>query len=548
MFFVEMGVSRKVFVLKPAHLLGLLDLEVLLFCMMIMALQLMVPLPLTSLMMLINVIFPLSGMFFKWKKEIPIIKGFYQRLKLLKKMEKKNSRPQFIHVKTTIGAGSSKQGTPATHGSPLGDAEIEKLKTSYGFDPKVKFFVHNDTKKYYTDVVIPRASGKKVEWTALLAKYATAFPKEYAEFLTFTSAPKPSTDDQLAAVLAKVPKFKFGDKEEATRKVSEAVLNGFAAQNPFLIGGSADLACCTFARINTSKYIETKDFSGRNIPFGIREHGMFAIGNGIAAYLPSLIPFVSTFLVFAGYGFGALRIAALSNLPVVYILTHDSVFVGEDGPTHQPVEVISQLRAFPDVYVYRPADGKEMVGAYLWATEVNPKKVKGGRHPAVILGTRQVLPQLEGTDELKTLKGAYVVLETEKKKPKLDAILLATGSEVTLAITAANILAASGLYLRVVSAPSLEVYAEQSLAYKQSVLLGAGNTPVPILSVEAGVTDGWSRYAHGSIGVNTYGFSAPGGVVYSTLGFTKEKVVEKVQELVKYYEGKQVPDKTAPFN
>jgi transketolase len=208
------------------------------------------------------------------------------------------------------------------------------VKTLFGFDPKVKFFIAPEVKDYYTNTVIPRGKRKREIWVELLKKYATSFPEDYARSKNFVEPYADDKPEDLSAIVARLPKY-AGGKPEATRRTSEAVLNAFAEFVPQLFGGAADLACCTFAHINNSTYIQKDDFKGRNIPFGIREHGMFAIGNGIASYLRSFIPFVSTFCVFAGYGVGAIRVAALSELHVLYILTHDSVYVGEDGPTHQ---------------------------------------------------------------------------------------------------------------------------------------------------------------------------------------------------------------------
>jgi transketolase len=216
----------------------------------------------------------------------------------------------------------------------LGEAEIESVKATFGFDPKVKFFTAPEVKEYYSKVVIPRGAKKKKEWEELLKKYSGSFPEDFAAYENFICPFCDGKEPDLKGIVEKMPKY-AGGKAEATRRISETELNSFAAFVPQLFGGSADLACCTFARINNSVYIKKGDFKGRNIPYGIREHGMCAIGNGIASFLPSFIPIVSTFAVFAGYGFGALRVAALSELHVMYILTHDSVCVGEDGPTHQ---------------------------------------------------------------------------------------------------------------------------------------------------------------------------------------------------------------------
>lgn len=214
------------------------------------------------------------------------------------------------------------------------------------------------------------------------------------------------------------------------------------------------------------------------------------------------------------------------------------MYVGEDGPTHQPVEVLAQLRAFPNVYLFRPADGKEVIGAYLYDTKIHPHKTITG--PVVILGTRQNLPQLAGTSELQTLKGAYLVHEAGKDKKSIaDITIIATGSEVNLAVGTADLLAGDGLYVRVVSAPCLELFDEQPQEYRAQVL-----GVVPILSVEAGITFGWEKYAHASVGINNYGFSAPGDLVYTTLGMNKDNIKENALKLIKYYTGKQVPDKS----
>jgi transketolase len=256
---------------------------------------------------------------------------------------------------------------------------------------------------------------------------------------------------------------------------------------------------------------------------------MAAICNGIAAY-GALIPFGATFLNFIGYAQGAARLSALSHFRVLYIMTHDSIGLGEDGPTHQPVEILALLRATPNMQMFRPADGNEVSAAYLKAIENRHK-------PSVLALTRQGLPQLEGSSVEKASKGGYVLQDFPKDSDKFDITLVGTGSEVSLCVDAAKVLAAEGKKVRVVSLPCWEVFEEQPDAYKKGVFVQG----VPVLSVEAASTFGWEKYAHGSCGVNTFGASAPIKDVYKKFGLVPNAVAEKAKSLVKLYEGQQVP-------
>ncbi|ORX99045.1 transketolase [Basidiobolus meristosporus CBS 931.73] len=443
--------------------------------------------------------------------------------KAIEEAKKVTDKPTIIKIHTTIGYGSLLEGTEKVHGAPLKEDDIVKVKTKFGFDGSQKFHVPDDVYEFYGQI---KSQGAKYEneWNETFKKYSEKYPDLAKEF-------KRRFAGELPAGLAEaLPRYKPSDAPTATRKLSETLLNAIADKVPELVGGSADLTHSNLTRWKTAVDFQPKstglgDYSGRYIRFGVREHGMAAISNGIAAYGP-LIPFASTFLNFISYAVGASRLSALSHLRVIYIMTHDSIGLGEDGPTHQPIETLATLRATPNTLVFRPADGNEVSGAYLSAFQNKTR-------PSVIALTRQNLPHLEGSSIENVLKGGYVLQGSDK--PQI--ILVATGSEVSIIVDAAKELEKKGVSTRVVSMPSMELFEEQEQSYKESVFPEG----IPVLSVEAMSTFGWSRYAHASVGMKGFGSSAPYEQLYERFGFTAANVAEKAQKTLTYYKNKPVP-------
>jgi transketolase len=424
-------------------------------------------------------------------------------------------QPTLIKVTTTIGYGSpNKGGTAGVHGAALGAEEIkltkEALDWSYG-----EFEIPADALSHMRKAV-DRGASAEAEWEKTMATYRTKYGAEAAQFEQMLS-------DALPAGWADaLPTYAPGDKALATRKTSEITLNALAPVLPELIGGSADLTHSNLTELKISGSFQKGAYENRNLRFGVREHGMGAICNGIALHNSGLIPYCATFLVFADYMRAAIRLSALSEAGVIYVMTHDSIGLGEDGPTHQPVETIASLRAIPNLTVIRPADGNETSGAYKVA-------VASRKAPTLMAFSRQALPQLEGSSIDAVAKGAYVLSDSEGTP---EVILIGTGSEVSLCVEAAAVLKAEGKKVRVVSMPSWELFDAQDAAYQESVLPKAVTKR---LAVEAGITMGWCRYVGGEgdvIGVDQFGASAPGDLVMQKFGFTLENVVARAKALL----------------
>ena len=424
-------------------------------------------------------------------------------------------RPSMIKVTTTIGYGSpNRQNTAGIHGAALGGDEIkatrENLGWSYG-----EFEIPADAFSHMREA-IERGASLQAEWEATLATYRTQYPAEAAEFERLLSGQLP---EGWADAL---PAYTPADKALATRKNSEVTLNALAPALPELIGGSADLTHSNLTELKISGSFQKGAYENRNLRFGVREHGMGAICNGIALHNSGLIPYCATFLVFADYMRAAIRLSALSQAGVIYVMTHDSIGLGEDGPTHQPVETIASLRAIPNLIVIRPADGTETSGAYKVAVEHR-------KTPTLMAFSRQNLPNLPGSSIEGVAKGAYTVDDCDGTP---DLILIGTGSEVSLCVKAAEELRKAGTKVRVVSMPSWELFDAQDSAYRESVLPKAVTKR---LAVEAGITMGWCRYVGGEgdvIGVDRFGASAPGDLVMEKFGFTVENVVSKAKALL----------------
>ncbi|OFW61026.1 MAG: transketolase [Actinobacteria bacterium RBG_16_64_13] len=427
-------------------------------------------------------------------------------------------KPSLVKVRTTIGYGSPhKAGTAECHGSPLGDDELRLTKEALGWPADLFFAVPKRVRAKYEEVAAGGAAAR-AGWEASLAKYKEAHPDLARQW-----------EDAMAGRLPdgwkeKLPIFAAGEKM-ATRSASGKVLNALAGVVPTLIGGSADLAPSNNTYLAGLGDFERGNRGGRNLRFGVREHAMGGILNGMA-YHGGLFPFGGTFFIFTDYMRPAMRLAALSRLPVVFVLTHDSVALGEDGPTHQPVEHLASLRAMPRMTVIRPSDANETSLAWLAALERRDG-------PTALVLTRQNLPVLDRSvlgAAKGLLKGGYVVKDVKCARPSL--ILIATGSEVHVALEAAGVLATHGVGARVVALPSWEIFQVQSAAYRESVLPAQVKARVVI---EAGSTFGWERYAgpEGAIiGIDHFGASAPGDVLYERFRITADNVVKKALALV----------------
>lgn len=428
-----------------------------------------------------------------------------------------------ITIKTTLGYGSDVADTSKVHGNPLNEEQLANTKKFFGFNPDEKFVVPEEVYKVY-DEVRNRAHQKAEAWRALFAEYEKKYPSEYAELQKIIN-PQFTVEE--------FKKFmpQDDDKTLATRMSSHYALNAVAKHVPGLIGGSADLAPCNNTDLDGEKVFQPNSREGRSIEFGIREHGMIGIANGIQFYgLPGLIPFDATFLTFIQYGLGAFRVACLENLRTLHIMTHDSIGLGEDGPTHQNVENFAMLRAMPNCVLFRPADYLETSACYTAAFVGKPR-------PAVFALSRQQAPPVPGVSFDGALKGGYVV----KDAPDYKLILIGTGTELKLAYDAAEKL---NVPVRVVSMPSVELFEEQSLEYRKSVLPGN----VPTISVEAGVALGWQKYSHAHFGVERFGLSAPYKEIYEFFGLTPEKIAERAQTVLKFYETHPIPDLSSiPF-
>lgn len=424
--------------------------------------------------------------------------------------KKETEKPSLIIIRTVIGYGSPKAGSEATHGAPLGADGVEGLRKNLGYDYP-PFTVPEQVKNALS---VYKEKGAKIEndWKSLFNEYKKAYPELAKRYEDYMSGKLPDLlhDEKL---------FEF-DKPDATRNTSGKVLNLLADRLPNLMGGSADLAPSNKSNMKNRGYYSAEDRTGTNMHFGIREHAMSAICNGMSLH-GGLIPYCATFFIFSDYMKNAIRLSALMKRNVTYILTHDSIGVGEDGPTHQPVEQLAGLRSIPGMKVFRPADGKET--AYGWISALT------GEGPTCLVLTRQNLPQYENSN-INSLRGAYILADSEKETP--DAILLASGSEVELAMNAKAELKKDGIDVRVVSVPCMELFDKQSKDYKESVLPNAVRARV---AVEAATPDCWYKYVglDGKvIGMTTFGASAPFSALLKKFGFTVENVVSAVKEVL----------------
>ncbi len=426
-------------------------------------------------------------------------------------------KPSLIKVTTTIGYGSpNKANTADVHGAALGGDEVKATRDKLGWEYP-EFEVPEDALKHFRKAV-DRGADLETEWNKAWAEYQAKYPQEASEFERFTSKKLPEGwEDAL-------PTYKPEDKALATRKTSEMTLNALAPVLPELIGGSADLTHSNYTLLKGFGDFQKGQYANRNLRFGVREHGMGSICNGIALHSSGLIPYCATFLVFADYMRAAIRLSALSQAGVIYVMTHDSVALGEDGPTHQPVETIASLRAIPNLLVIRPADGNETSGAYKVAI-----KAASENRPTLMAFSRQNLPQLAGSTIDNVAKGAYILSDSDGTP---DIILIGTGGELHLCVDAAQKLQAEGKKVRVVSMPCWELFDEQDEAYRESVLPKAVTKR---LVVEAASSFGWCRYLGNEgamISIDRFGVSAPGNVALEKFGYTVDNVVAKAKALL----------------
>jgi transketolase len=438
----------------------------------------------------------------------------------IEEAKQERNRPTLIEIRTVIGYGSpNRAGTSEAHGKPLGEEEVIGVRKAYNWPSDEPFYVPNEVRQHFADIQ-SRLAEKEGVWKDLMKQYEERYPELAKELHRAIRGELPEGWEQ------SLPKFNTGDKPMATRAASGATLQALAKSVPLLIGGSADLASSNNTLMKEEGVFHAEDFAGRNIWFGVREHAMGAALNGMLLH-GGVRAYGGTFLVFSDYLRPAIRLAALSKLPVVYVFTHDSIAVGEDGPTHEPIEQVPSLRLIPGLRVIRPADANETAAAWQYALSQT-------EHPVVLALTRQNLPILAGTvgkDKEIIEKGAYVVSEAQGGQP--EAIIIATGSEVSLAVEAQAKLQEKGINVRVVSMPCREQFDAQPKEYRDSILPPSVRARV---AVEAAHPAGWDRYVgdQGSvIGIDHFGASAPGGLVMEKFGFNVDNVVKHVESVLK---------------
>ena len=438
--------------------------------------------------------------------------------KAVEEAQKETHKPTLIITKTHIGFGSpNKQDTSSAHGSPLGEEEVKLTKKNLGWDENKYFYVPDEVSDHFNKMK-SSFSNYENEWIKLFETYKNKYPEDAERFL------KVFNDDFGDEWKNALPAFSNYSEKIATRGASGKVINAIAKYLPTLIGGSADLEPSNNTYIKESVNFSSENRSGRNFHFGIREHGMGGILNGMALY-GGVIPYGGTFLIFSDYMRPSIRLASLSGVKVIYVFTHDSVGLGEDGPTHQPIEHLASLRAIPKVILIRPADANETVEA--WKAAITHKG-----SPVALALTRQKIPvfdRIKMASAENLSKGAYTLLENSADP---DVIIMASGSEVSLAVDAFNLLQSEGVKLRVVSFPSWELFEAQSGAYKESVLPKSVKARI---SIEAGVSQGWGKYLgeYGeAISIEKFGASAPYETIFKEYGFTVDAVVKKVKTVL----------------
>lgn len=433
--------------------------------------------------------------------------------KAIEEAKADKNRPSFIKINTVIGYGAGKkQGTAGAHGEPLGSEALAALKSGFGFNPEESFKVDADVYENFNKINEKNAKIEE-EWNKLFKEYASKYPEDAKKWDNYYS--------EINASLIDSDEFwAWDDAPAATRNISGSIINRLKDIFPNLIGGSADLSPSNKTVMNGEGYISKDDYSGRNIHFGVREFAMTAITNGILLH-GGLKAYCATFFVFSDYTKPMARLSALMNIPTIFVFTHDSIGVGEDGPTHEPIEQLAMLRSLPNFNTFRPADARETIAA--WYAAMVSKST-----PTAIVLTRQNLPQLDGSGK-KALKGAYIIKEASKSTP--DMILIASGSEVSLAVEAAKELDKDNIATRVVSMPCMDVFETQSREYKEEVLPKNVRNRV---AIEALSSFGWDRYTGLDgrvISMNSFGASAPQDLLFKKFGFTKENVVATAKEV-----------------
>ena len=434
--------------------------------------------------------------------------------KAIEEAKADKTRPSMITVKTQIGFGCpAKQGKASAHGEPLGEENVIALKENLGWPSTEPFFVPDEVYANYKAIAAEKAKAEDA-WNKMFAEYCAKYPemkKAWDEEFDMEIAKKLIDDEEFWA---------YDEKPEATRNLSGVVINRLKDKVPNLMGGAADLSPSTKTYMKDMGDFSKADYAGRNMHFGVRELAMAAIGNGMT--LHGLRAFVSTFFVFSDYVKPMARLSSIMKIPTVYVLTHDSIGVGEDGPTHEPIEQLAMLRSMPNFHVFRPADATETIAS--WYSAVTSMET-----PTALVLTRQNLPQLAGSSK-EALKGAYVLEDSTKATP--DAIIIASGSEVSLAVEAKAELAKEGIDVRVVSMPSMDVFEEQSEEYKESVLPKSVRARV---AVEALGDFGWGKYVGldgKTVTMKGFGASAPAATLFKKFGFTTENVVAAVKDVL----------------
>jgi transketolase len=440
--------------------------------------------------------------------------------------QNETNKPTLIKIKTIIGHGSSKQGTAKVHGAPLGKEDLKNTKEKFGLNGNTSFDVDSSVYDYYSNHG-KQGKDKETEWNQLFSKYSDLYPELASDYSRRYSNALPS------GWKANLPTFdsKTETKALATRQTSQMVLNACAEQCSELFGGSADLTPSNLTALTCSGDYQKSTPNGRYIRYGVREHAMAAISNGIYAH-GGCRPFCASFLQFIGYALGAVRLSALSKFGVLYIMTHDSIGLGEDGPTHQPIEMLECLRATPNLFTIRPCDGNETVGAYIVAMEYNET-------PTVLSLSRQGCPTQEGSDSNKVANGAYILQEHKgSSATHVSLILASTGSEINITVQTAKALVAadSSLWIRVVSMPCWELFDMQSSEYQLSIF----PDNVPCMSIEASASHGWSKYSNVAYGLDSFGISAPGNAAQEHFGFTINNLSERSLEVIKFYQGRHM--------
>ncbi|MBI4595184.1 MAG: transketolase [Candidatus Tectomicrobia bacterium] len=442
--------------------------------------------------------------------------------KAIQTAQGEKERPSLIAVRTHIAFGSpNKQDSPEAHGAPLGAEEVKLTKLEFKWPLEPSFYIPLQALSHFKKVA-QTGFTEEDKWQKMFREWEKSYPQLAKEWRQFTAHDLPESWE------VKIPLFKPADGNQATREASGKVLNSLSAVLPNLIGGSADLAPSNNTLLKGYPDFQKGHYQGRNLHFGVREHVMAAILNGLALH-GGIIPYGGTFLIFSDYMRPAIRLAAMMRLHVIYVFTHDSIGLGEDGPTHQPIEQLLSLRAIPQLTVIRPADACET--AMAWQVALQHKD-----GPIALVLTRQKLPVIDqnryGSAE-GLAKGAYILFDNSQNLASLNIILIATGSEVSIALEAAQILGSRGINTRLVSMPSWEIFEKQNQAYKDSVFPPQVSIRI---SVEAGISLGWEKYTGqkgGIIGIDHFGNSAPYSILMKAFGFTVENIVSRAMDLLK---------------